>query len=557
MKHIVKSLAAFYILFFVCIFSSCTPPFTGGPADDTVYLRFASVNFGGNWDWAVDRINLMKISLPDSIFAPGQVKFQRNELIKFEMDARGYWQPRLPGFNPDLYHVFKPTQPDPVIEYIYTSFYYYDNYFGHNDSVHNMDAVSDYIFDFDIDYKLLSGKISDIHLTYNLDSIPRAQFIVSNLDSSYGFHLNLPEDKYYNFDVPYTRVKESKDRWGSSLSHNESINFVVMADGYNDRNINSFRDYVLDAFENPANFHEIERRADHFHITNHFFEKYWDRINVFMFETVSPESGISSIAGRNDKMNIFEINSGKRSPGNIRRMEKIIISNYYKTQLLPSEVDVYIIFVNDKEIKSYTYAYGAEISYRNQQPVHPVIIRAPAGYNVYSSDFHENVRTTSIAHELGHAMARLQDEYNYRVLSSESLRPYDSKFRNISELVNGRLKWHRLIDLDSRYISSSTRLIPLENSDQKLGFFPNPEYYNSNNVLQTYYIPTINSTMRQHDGSMNYQFGPVNTYHMEGSFRTRLGEIPPQDPSGNNHEWYGYSFERFVYDGEWPPSKFE
>jgi hypothetical protein len=48
---------------------------------------------------------------------------------------------------------------------------------------------------------------------------------------------------------------------------------------------------------------------------------------------------------------------------------------------------------------------------------------------------------------------------------------------------------------------------------------------------------------------------------MEGSFRTRLGEIKEQDPEcdryGNDYEWNGYSLQDFVNGGEWKPDKFE
>lgn len=72
--------------------------------------------------------------------------------------------------------------------------------------------------------------------------------------------------------------------------------------------------------------------------------------------------------------------------------------------------------------------------------------------------------------------------------------------------------------------------------------------------------------MRGDVKSNNYQFGPVNTYHMEGSIRTRLGfpGVPAQDPTAwvNNvtgnvsgYEWSGYSFRNFTDD--WKPEDFE
>ena len=64
--------------------------------------------------------------------------------------------------------------------------------------------------------------------------------------------------------------------------------------------------------------------------------------------------------------------------------------------------------------------------------------------------------------------------------------------------------------------------------------------------------------MRGDVESNNYQFGPVNTYHMEGSFQTRMGSIKKQDPGyerfNSDYEWAGYPFEKFIND--WPPNKF-
>ena len=54
------------------------------------------------------------------------------------------------------------------------------------------------------------------------------------------------------------------------------------------------------------------------------------------------------------------------------------------------------------------------------------------------------------------------------------------------------------------------------------------------------------------DAEAAYQFCPVTTYHMEGSFRTRMGLIPPQDPTfdgNNNYEWDGYSYVLLQYKG--------
>jgi hypothetical protein len=249
--------------------------------------------------------------------------------------------------------------------------------------------------------------------------------------------------------------------------------------------------------------------------------------------------------------------------GNLQRMRDVVNATRKKTGLSWTNVDAYIILVNDVDIMTYTFAYGNEAGYRNEQPVHSVIIKAPANFTAGTSYFHSLVKTDAIAHELGHAMARLQDEYDYVTAwpgRPELLRDYASKFRNISEWVNGKLKWQGLIDLDIRYLSSTPFQAPSATNDQKLGYYTNPQFYiPGTGTLKKYYIPTVNSTMRGENVSNNYQFGPVNTYHLEGSFKTRLGEIPAQDPvcivDGLFYEWLMYPFSEFIKDKKWAPDK--
>jgi len=59
--------------------------------------------------------------------------------------------------------------------------------------------------------------------------------------------------------------------------------------------------------------------------------------------------------------------------------------------------------------------------------------------------------------------------------------------------------------------------------------------------------------------STDYQFGPVNTYHLTGSFKTRMGVIVEQDHGyalleKNNYKWRGYSFNDFTW--EWSINDF-
>ena len=110
-------------------------------------------------------------------------------------------------------------------------------------------------------------------------------------------------------------------------------------------------------------------------------------------------------------------------------------------------VDAYILFINREDFRSYSFTHFFEIGYKRGQPIHPVIVQAPVEYDCdlditdgnYTEkhkDFHNKVSTHGIAHELGHALARLQDEY---ANPNNANRKYESKFRNVDYDTN--YKW--------------------------------------------------------------------------------------------------------------------
>jgi len=336
-----------------------------------------------------------------------------------------------------------------------------------------------------------------------------------------------------------------------------SINLVVMAEGYRADEITYFSAYAEDAFSKSENFNftEYNDNSSHTHIKNHFYEKYWDSINVYMYETISPQSGIDATWGRNEVMSFFDVNRGSRSDINFSRMERVVDETWggagSDKPLQAWNVDAYIILVNDRSISSYAYAYDKQVGERNGQPVNFIIIRAPIDYfvSVDALDFHGLVETDRIGQLLGRAMARLmmEDKYTDKDINGPTF-SYNHKYRNISRYGGEQVKWKKLWEKEGYRTYSQA------DNDHRLVELKNPIYYDPVDWRNNeYFIPTRNGTMRGDSGSMSYQFGPVCTYHMEGSFRTRmnLNNMKDQDPEydGINYEkyeWEGYSLEAFM-----------
>ncbi len=380
----------------------------------------------------------------------------------------------------------------------------------------------------------------------------------------------------YQYNVHYDIVHKASSNDGNK---NGSINIVVMAEGYRADQIDQYVEYVNDAFKDSASFHYLgwyDTDAEYKHIDNEFFYEYWNRINVIRMDTISPQDGIDENNGMDNvktilKMSVRDIyNSNRGGVPDFYRI-KSIMERTKPNGMSYTDVDAYVILVNHPTIWAYTWSYGNEICKRGGEPVRPIIIQAPVhkqngtrfnvktdeeyefhNHNPYSAEKHSGVKTDAIAHELGHAIGRLQDEYIDKKKSSGS---YESKHRNISGSVvyPNPLKWGNL---------------------KKLGYDTSPRYplgtYKGALYTENYYRPTNISTMRGRytDESIDEnnqkitiypQFGPVNTYIMAASFHDRLiNRSKTSDhtctDSPSSYEWPDYSFSRFLK--EWPPSKF-
>jgi len=551
-----KSFVA-YIAISVGIFMFSTCGFQTGShrLEDQIFVRFPAPNFGGDWThFEAVSINKMELTLDDSIYLNAEA--DRITLVADIEYSDGTGVPHLPGFDTKNSIVFRPSQEYPVLRYAATNF------------SNTKKPGNDFSVTADIGQKLRIGTVNDITLSYNMNTTAVVDFNVTIQNGA--AIVTSDVDELYNFDVNYIHVKES------TKPIPESINIVVMADGYRLDEMRYFRDYVNDAFD-PAgfkNFHYTEQKYYtrlHDHIENDFFMKWKDSINVFAFETVSPHSGIDTDTWvvnnfLNNIKNFFDIHRGNQLSGKRERMRKIIDVNSYKTGLSRKDVDVYVIFVNDPTVWAYSFAYSVRVDDpRNKQPVTFVVIQAPAGHEVDNANFHSivngSVKTDAIAHELGHAMAQLLDEY---MVDPGFTDIYLGNFRNIS--VGGgtsRYKWHGLIDVDRDYFNDSPKPIP--RNDNKLVENKHAIYSIIAGGKVKFYIPTVNSTMRgdrpADDSAINCQFGPVNTYFMEGSFMVRIGELNPQNPlldiygfELGPYQWSGYSFVDF--HEKWGPDKF-
>lgn len=385
----------------------------------------------------------------------------------------------------------------------------------------------------------------------------------------------------YSESVLGLNIKTRQDNWcivPDGLNYNvnwefvhkavddDNLNFIVMAEGYRADQMDDYKKYVADAFEKSANFHYTDKNTDkeNKHVENSLFARYWDNINVIRLDTVSPHEGIDENWYEDKVQSILNVNKDNMvgKAGDFTRITHIM--NMTKPNGLKyDDVDAYIILVNDSSIWAFSYTYGMEIGWRYGQPIHPVIIQAPAGYDFdeIKEDFNKNgepiicyfhdyVKTDAIAHELGHAIAKLQDEYEDE---DKKDRLYCDWFRNVDDDTN--YKWKKLIE--KGYDGGNE-------DNHRIG------NYNGGLYRKGIYRPTFNGTMRHEDeeneddeddeeSTLMPQFGPVNTYHMVASFKIRMGKELIADQhcfdDGVGYEWQHYSIDDF-YE-EWPPSDFD
>lgn len=361
---------------------------------------------------------------------------------------------------------------------------------------------------------------------------------------------------------------------GNLNNQNDRMNFAIMAEGFRADQMDQYIGYVDEAFSSSENIHYTVPNLSHVHYENDFFKRYWDNINVVRFDTISPEEGIDTEKNSDTVSSIFNYNHHvDERKADMNRIKAVIdrtppCANSTE-KLQRDHLDVVILFVNG-DVNAHTWTYGEELRKRHRQPVTYMIVAAPIGIDPASANLHDRVRTDAIAHELGHSLARLKDEYlEHNIKKTSCSLDYSAKYRNITiDTFFQRDKWNWF----------SNGLYGDAGNTYRVGMFEGGYYCDT-----TFYRPTLDSTMQGTYKRPNapditipprvvgapidatsggIQYGPVNTYHMMASYRTRIGLEIPYDLDGfinigieDGEEWLTYLYFKFTLD--WPPHWFQ
>jgi len=386
---------------------------------------------------------------------------------------------------------------------------------------------------------LRSGTTNDLSLNYNFYGQSAASIEVNFENKKEIEFVDLFGAKSFNYNAKWEEIIR-----GEPVNFDRMLNIVVIADGFTKTDIDFYYKQYVETMKNEL-------------YENKFFRSHWEKINIIRVDTISLEQN-SNVSDVN--YNIIGVNRNSQM-GNVSRIFRVIqtsflgspitISNLEAEQgIRTSNIDA-VVIIPKNYYSSYTVTYGQEIAKKNGQPVNISVVQ-PGG---------------SLAHQLGHALAKLQDESPYAcayfdvTLDFGNLyypTNYNSYYRNISSFIDG-IKWQRFIYENYPHTDSVRPQYGLGTEDYP---FTN-NLYNDNSV---YYIPTQYSTMGQRYYPLTNQnvtqFGPVNSYHLEASFLIRTeaitgnNNIKDQNYTGNNnYEWEGYRISTFK--NNYPPSYFE
>ncbi|MDH4263874.1 MAG: M64 family metallopeptidase [Spirochaetia bacterium] len=393
---------------------------------------------------------------------------------------------------------------------------------------------------------LKPGKISTVSTTIDVTSTPVLNLVVATDND---FVVN----NAYVYDVS-CQLLPVVDGAGSVHNGNLSlqttkVNIAVMAEGYDGTQITDFIAYANAGFATTASIH--------FGMTNDFFDRYIQDFNFVRYDTISLESGVDTVWLADTVKSILNYNNSNPNSGeaDMNRIKAVIDKSNKsgKCGLELKNVDSVIVLVNTNgnstpQYFAHTWTFDwNSMGNKNGEPVHYIIVSAPVGS--------PGVATNAIAHELGHAMGSLSDEYTTSNDPAWTcVIPMDPSARNITNSFFGTPitsveKWD---GIKADYANAPNYPVKYE---------PNGNYCNDG---VSFFRPTTNSSMRYWESSPpipalntptamlpsygGIQYGPVNTYYMYGTYLNRI------NPSNTTrHKWQDYYN---TFKTEWPMSYF-
>jgi hypothetical protein len=221
---------------------------------------------------------------------------------------------------------------------------------------------------------------------------------------------------------------------------------------------------------------------------------------------------VDTVAGKDYVKSILDYNNGNDITGtaDMNRIKAVIDKSDTggKCGLKLKHVDAVVVLVNaNLPVGGHTWTFDWQsMGNRNGEPVHYVIIRAPVG---------GIAETDAIAHELGHAMASLSDEYETVPAGFDACSiPMDPQSRNITNdffgsPITSEARWDGIM---ADYANAA---------NYRVDYFPKGYYCDSNKFYRSTEYSSMNNTQVPSKITIGRQFGPVNTYYMYGTWLNR------------------------------------
>jgi hypothetical protein len=513
------------------------------PPDSWVKFSIISVNIQDKFlnyfkPYSTINPNLFEVTLADVIknpFAPNE--FRITHPISYNQDDQTI---RLEGLDKDIYYTYRVNRDTENVvaddkdenvllinlyDFYQTVFYELSGNlkipllsFSSNDPYYiNPNNYKELI--------IRTNTSNDLTLKYDIQGNSVAEIVFDINKNIIELPHNTP-NKAFNYFAEWIELLHFNN---SNTNVDNMLNIIIMGDGFLKDDMNLYEIYAND-LTNSLN-------------ENNFFKSHLDKINIYRLNTIS-----------NNK-NIIGVDYYSAPFGDFDRIRKIISTSFAGGPLYlnskESNIDAIVIVTKSTSYnRSYTQTYDGNMSSKNGQPVNIIVAAA---------------LNAKLPHLLGHALARLQDEYwgacNFLSTNDDSFpyfNHYEIKYRNISRISEGIKKWQRFMDLGYPVWKESNGIV----TKNGLGTSDKPIKKTIYNDSDMYNVPTYYSVMGEKDASKITQFGPVNFYHLEASFRIRTGQITgannimePHYDGSRNYEWNGYSINNFY--SQYPPLYFE